>query len=290
MDKQHATPYQQQLVAMRAALLAQMAAQRGGDIGRVEAASAHFSHSEESPAQMATEKEIEFAIGDHEVVELTAIEAALCHGWIDGQLDKYDAESWLIRFTPRKARSKWSEVNRTRAEELIAAGRMRPRGLAEVERAKADGRWDRAYASGKDMKVPDDLQAAIDAEPKAIVGTTRYRVALEASHARLACCSTARDRHRLLGRLDHVVEARDGVDLGRAGQLLRGDLVAHGRDAVVLGADEGDALFLDLLGKPGFEHALAFAVREAVSLLLADAGGVVAGESRTGGRSGEVVE
>ena len=77
MDKQHATPYQQQLVAMRAALLAQMAAQRGGDIGRVEAASAHFSHSEESPAQMATEKEIEFAIGDHEVVELTAIEAAL---------------------------------------------------------------------------------------------------------------------------------------------------------------------------------------------------------------------
>jgi hypothetical protein len=62
---------------MRAALLAQMAAQRGGDIGRVEAASAHFSHSEESPAQMATEKEIEFAIGDHEVVELTAIEAAL---------------------------------------------------------------------------------------------------------------------------------------------------------------------------------------------------------------------
>ena len=72
MDKQHATPYQQQLVAMRAALLAQMAAQRGGDIGRVEAASAHFSHSEESPAQMATEKEIEFAIGDHEVAELTA--------------------------------------------------------------------------------------------------------------------------------------------------------------------------------------------------------------------------
>lgn len=54
-----------------------------------------------------------------------AIDTALCHGWIDGQLDKYDAESWLIRFTPRKARSKWSEVNRTRAEELIAAGRMR---------------------------------------------------------------------------------------------------------------------------------------------------------------------
>ena len=70
-----------------------------------------------------------------------ALDEALCHGWIDGQLDKYDAESWLIRFTPRGSRSKWSEVNRTRAEELIGAGRMRPRGLAEVERAKADGRW-----------------------------------------------------------------------------------------------------------------------------------------------------
>ena len=77
MDKQHATPYQQQLVAMRTALLAQMAEQRGGDISRAEAASAHFSHSEESPAQMATEKEIEFAIGEHELVELGAIEAAL---------------------------------------------------------------------------------------------------------------------------------------------------------------------------------------------------------------------
>lgn len=77
MDKQHATPYQQQLVAMRTALLAQMAEQRGGEVGRVEAASAHFSHSEESPAQMATEKEIEFAIGEHEVLELSAIDAAL---------------------------------------------------------------------------------------------------------------------------------------------------------------------------------------------------------------------
>jgi len=70
-----------------------------------------------------------------------AIDLALCHGWIDGQLDKYDAQSWLIRFTPRKARSKWSEVNRTRALELIADARMTSRGQAEIERAKADGRW-----------------------------------------------------------------------------------------------------------------------------------------------------
>ena len=96
-----------------------------------------------------------------------AIDAALCHGWIDGHLDKYDAESWLIRLTPRKARSKWSEVNRTRAEELIAAGRMRPRGLAEVDRAKADGRWAAAYAPASTAMVPEDLAQALAASTKA---------------------------------------------------------------------------------------------------------------------------
>lgn len=111
-----------------------------------------------------------------------AIDAALCQGWIDGQLDKYDAESWLIRFTPRKARSKWSEVNRTRAEELIAAGRMRSRGLAEVERAKADGRWAAAYAPASTAKVPEDLAQALAANLKAaaffetLTGANRYAV------------------------------------------------------------------------------------------------------------------
>src|SRR3954447_10295067 len=71
-----------------------------------------------------------------------AIDAALCHGWIDGQLDKYDDSFWLVRFTPRKARSKWSQVNRARAKELIEAGRMRPEGLAQIEAARTDGRWD----------------------------------------------------------------------------------------------------------------------------------------------------
>ena len=111
-----------------------------------------------------------------------AIDTALCHGWIDGQLDKYDAESWLIRFTPRKARSKWSEVNRTRAEELIAAGRMRQRGLAEVDRAKADGRWAAAYAPASSARVPEDLAQALAANPKAaaffatLTGANRYAV------------------------------------------------------------------------------------------------------------------
>lgn len=111
-----------------------------------------------------------------------AIDAALCHGWIDGQLDKYDTESWLIRFTPRGSRSKWSEVNRTRAGELIAAGRMRPRGLAAVEHAKADGRWAAAYAPASTATVPDDLAEALARSPKAeaffatLTGANRYAV------------------------------------------------------------------------------------------------------------------
>jgi uncharacterized protein YdeI (YjbR/CyaY-like superfamily) len=94
-----------------------------------------------------------------------AIDAALCHGWIDGQLDKYDDKHWLIRFTPRKARSKWSQVNRARAIELIDAGRVRASGLAQIDAAKADGRWDAAYAPASKAEVPPDLQAALDQEP-----------------------------------------------------------------------------------------------------------------------------
>lgn len=96
-----------------------------------------------------------------------AIDAALCHGWIDGQLAKYDAQCWLSRFTPRKARGKWSELNRTRAIELIDAGRMGAAGLAEIEAAKADGRWDAAYAPASRATVPPDLQAALDANTEA---------------------------------------------------------------------------------------------------------------------------
>lgn len=111
-----------------------------------------------------------------------AIDLALCHGWIDGQLDKYDAQSWLIRFTPRKARSKWSEVNRTRALELIADGSMTPRGQAEIDRAKADGRWAAAYAPASTIQVPADFREALDRSPKAaaffatLTGANRYAV------------------------------------------------------------------------------------------------------------------
>jgi uncharacterized protein YdeI (YjbR/CyaY-like superfamily) len=96
-----------------------------------------------------------------------AVEIALCYGWIDGQKKAKDAMVWLQRFSPRRPRSLWSKVNRARAEALIAAGRMQPNGQAEIDRAKADGRWDAAYDSARTVTVPADLQAALDAHPEA---------------------------------------------------------------------------------------------------------------------------
>ncbi|NHC15990.1 YdeI/OmpD-associated family protein [Motilibacter deserti] len=96
-----------------------------------------------------------------------AVEGALCQGWIDGQSASMDEATWLQKFTPRRARSKWSKINCERVEGLVAAGRMRPAGLAEVERAKADGRWDAAYDPPSTATVPADLQAALDADPAA---------------------------------------------------------------------------------------------------------------------------
>ncbi|MDR6426911.1 uncharacterized protein YdeI (YjbR/CyaY-like superfamily) [Variovorax paradoxus] len=96
-----------------------------------------------------------------------ALEEALCWGWIDGQRKSEDAQYFLQRFTPRTARSTWSKINRDKALELIDQGRMQPAGLAEVERARADGRWHAAYDAQSVATVPPDLQAALDANPKA---------------------------------------------------------------------------------------------------------------------------
>src|SRR3954451_24719999 len=96
-----------------------------------------------------------------------AIDVALCFGWIDGQKRGLDDDHWLQRFTPRRPRSPWSKINREKAEALIAAGAMAPAGLAEVQRAQADGRWERAYAGQRTATVAPDLQAALDAEPRA---------------------------------------------------------------------------------------------------------------------------
>ncbi|WP_443073354.1 YdeI/OmpD-associated family protein [Streptomyces sp. NBC_01451] len=96
-----------------------------------------------------------------------ALDVALCYGWIDGQKAAFDDQWWLQRFTPRRPRSKWSKVNCGKVAVLIEQGRMRPQGLAEIDRAKADGRWEAAYDSARTATVPDDLAAALTADPAA---------------------------------------------------------------------------------------------------------------------------
>jgi uncharacterized protein YdeI (YjbR/CyaY-like superfamily) len=111
-----------------------------------------------------------------------ALDVALCFGWIDGQKKSHDADSFLQKFTPRQKRSPWSKRNREHVARLIAAGEMHAAGLAAIEAAKADGRWDRAYDSPSTVKVPDDLRAALDANPAAkaffatLNGANRYAI------------------------------------------------------------------------------------------------------------------
>jgi uncharacterized protein YdeI (YjbR/CyaY-like superfamily) len=110
------------------------------------------------------------------------VEALLCFGWIDGRANRLDDHHFTTRVTPRRPKSVWSKKNVEWVGRLVEAGRMRPAGLAAVEAAKADGRWDRAYAGPASITVPDDLVAALDAEPAArsafdaLDGTNRYAV------------------------------------------------------------------------------------------------------------------
>ncbi len=109
-----------------------------------------------------------------------AVEEALCFGWIDGQARGFNEDFYLQRFTPRRPRSKWSQINREKAISLIEAGRMHRSGLVQVEAAKADGRWDAAYPPQSQATVPEDLQRALDANPDAqaffrtLSGSARY--------------------------------------------------------------------------------------------------------------------
>lgn len=128
----------------------------------------------------------------------TALESALCFGWIDGQKRPLDASFWLQGFTPRKARSRWSRINREKASALIEAGRMRPSGLRQVEAAKADGRWEAAYAAPSAATVPADLRAALDADPEAAAffagldGANRFAILYRVEEAKRATTRAAR--------------------------------------------------------------------------------------------------
>lgn len=111
-----------------------------------------------------------------------AVEVALCHGWIDGRANRVDDDWFTVRYTPRRPKSVWSQKNVQSVARLTAEGRMRPAGLAAVEAAQADGRWDRAYAGPATITVPDDLIAALATEPAAqeafagLDGANRYAV------------------------------------------------------------------------------------------------------------------
>jgi len=119
-----------------------------------------------------------------------ALDVALCFGWIDGQKRGFDATWFLQRFTPRKRGSRWSKINVGHVERLIAAGRMRPAGLVQVEAARADGRWEAAYDGQRSAAVPPDLQAALDANPAAAAffatlrGANRYGILYRVQEAK----------------------------------------------------------------------------------------------------------
>jgi uncharacterized protein YdeI (YjbR/CyaY-like superfamily) len=105
---------------------------------------------------------------EHETVLYPeALESALCYGWIDGQKGSHGKDFWLQKFTPRRARSRWSRINRDKAAELVEQGRMKPAGLVEVEQARADGRWEAAYEGQSRATIPEDLQRELDRNPEA---------------------------------------------------------------------------------------------------------------------------
>jgi uncharacterized protein YdeI (YjbR/CyaY-like superfamily) len=127
-----------------------------------------------------------------------AVEAALCFGWIDGQKGAIDEHYWRQRFTPRRGTSKWSKINRDKAEQLIASGQMRPAGLRQVEAARGDGRWDAAYEGQAAATVPPDLAEALSHNPVAaaffatLTGVNRYAILYRIQDAKRAQTRAAR--------------------------------------------------------------------------------------------------
>ena len=134
-----------------------------------------------------------------------ALEEALCYGWIDGQVRRHDEHFYLQRFTPRRPRSKWSQINREKAMRLIGEGRMRPAGMAQVEAARADGRWDAAYESQSRATVPEDFQKALDAN---------------ASAAKFFATLSGSARYAFLYRLHHTAATRRAERIERYIELL----------------------------------------------------------------------
>ncbi len=138
-----------------------------------------------------------------------AVDLGLCYGWISGQRKPYDEPYYLQKYVPRRPGSRWSQVNVAKVEELLAAGRMRPPGLAEVASAKADGRWAAAYQSQRNATIPPDLAAALAASPQAaqafdaLSKTQQYAVILNLETARTATTRAARLRNAMTALKAH---------------------------------------------------------------------------------------
>jgi uncharacterized protein YdeI (YjbR/CyaY-like superfamily) len=152
--------------------------------------------------------------GVESVTYAEALELALCFGWIDSQKRGFDERHFLQRFTPRRPRGKWSQINREKAEALISSGAMRPAGMAEVDAARADGRWDAAYAGQRTAKVPGDLRRELDRN--------------EAAREFFATLDSA-NRYAILYRLDEAkkAETRERRLRKFIGMLERGERI-HG--------------------------------------------------------------
>jgi uncharacterized protein YdeI (YjbR/CyaY-like superfamily) len=140
------------------------------------------------------------------------LDCALCFGWIDGRREALDERHFLQRFTPRRPRSRWSRINRDKAERQITGGRMRQAGLGEVQRAKADGRWDAAYEGQRDITIPDDLQRELDTHPKAkaffaeLSSQNRYAILY-----RLQDAKKPQTRARRLAKFVAMLEAEERI-------------------------------------------------------------------------------
>ncbi len=148
--------------------------------------------------------------GHSSVSYAEALNVALCFGWIDGQKGKFDDAYWLQKFTPRRAKSIWSQVNREKVDGLIAEGKMREAGLKEIERAKADGRWEAAYAPQSKITIPDEFQAALDQNPTAqtffngLNSANRYAILFQITTAK-----KAETRQRRIEKLITMLNAQE---------------------------------------------------------------------------------
>jgi uncharacterized protein YdeI (YjbR/CyaY-like superfamily) len=150
--------------------------------------------------------------GEKSVTYAQALEVALCFGWIDGQKAALDEQYWLQRFTPRSAKSRWSEINRRKAQSLIDEGRMRGAGMVCVEAARADGRWQAAYQGQRTASVPQDLREELERRPRAkeffqtLDSANRYAILYRLSEAKLPAT-----RERRMQKYLKMLEAQEKI-------------------------------------------------------------------------------